>query len=175
MLKKFRITIDPVQKDASPSLGLGLSPTFVAFTPWTSLDGYLELLAWLVARRLVDRVTPIQLSLRLLIPPGSRLLALSELRERVGPLDPEGLMHPWVHPDPVMDALAEEAWTLVEESERSGVGPRETFHALWRAAHRRAGREAPALRLPPAGPVPARLSEPWYCCAEPTRQQVAFV
>jgi radical SAM superfamily enzyme YgiQ (UPF0313 family) len=62
------------------SLGMTLHPTFVPFTPWTTLEGYLDLLRVLEAEQLIENVAPIQLGIRLLIPEGSRLLALVLLR-----------------------------------------------------------------------------------------------
>ena len=54
--------------------GIALAPTFVAFTPWTTLEGYLALLARLVELQLVASVPPVQLTIRLLVPAGSHLL-----------------------------------------------------------------------------------------------------
>ncbi|HEY2744670.1 MAG TPA: CUAEP/CCAEP-tail radical SAM protein, partial [Polyangia bacterium] len=51
-----------------------LRPTFVPFTPWTTLEDYLALVDWIEARGMIDHVDPIQLAIRLLIPPGSLLL-----------------------------------------------------------------------------------------------------
>ena len=63
---------------------LALQPTFVPFTPWTTLEGYCELLEVLRDEELVENVAPIQLAIRLLIPAGSRLLELEEIRRGVG-------------------------------------------------------------------------------------------
>ncbi|HEY4330854.1 MAG TPA: CUAEP/CCAEP-tail radical SAM protein, partial [Phycisphaerae bacterium] len=76
-------------------LGMTLHPTFVTFTPWTTLDGYLDLLRVIVAEDLVENVAPVQLGIRLLIPEGSRLLELAETRELVGAFDAESLVYPW--------------------------------------------------------------------------------
>src|SRR5260221_7437725 len=85
--------------------GLTLSPTFITFTPWTSWRGYRDLLETLVELDLVENVSPIQLAMRLLIPAGSRLLDLEEIREMVGPFDPSALTYPWRHGDPSLDRL----------------------------------------------------------------------
>src|SRR5205807_1135644 len=69
-------------------LDLVLHATFVPFTPWTTLDSYLELLRVLRENDLVENVAPIQLAIRLLIPRGSRLLELDEIRHLAGPYDP---------------------------------------------------------------------------------------
>ncbi len=50
--------------------GVTLVPTFVAFHPWLTLDGYCDLLDTIDGLDLVDHVAPIQLAIRLLIPAG---------------------------------------------------------------------------------------------------------
>ena len=59
--------------------GLSLRPTFVAFTPWTTLDDYIELCELVTSHDLHHEVDPVQLAIRLLIPPGSLLLDRPEL------------------------------------------------------------------------------------------------
>ena len=51
--------------------GIALAPTFVAFTPWTTLEGYIALLRAAVELQLVESVPPVQLIIRLLVPEGS--------------------------------------------------------------------------------------------------------
>ena len=94
-------------------LGLILQPTFVPFTPWTSLSGYRDLLALLAEQDLIENVAPIQLGIRLLIPAGSRLLELDDLRKTLGEFDSAGLVYPWKHADARMDPLV---------GARSGIG-----------------------------------------------------
>jgi hypothetical protein len=60
------------------ALGIALAPTFVPFTPWTTLVGYRELLATLLKLQLVEAVPPVQLAIRLLVPQGSYLLQLAD-------------------------------------------------------------------------------------------------
>jgi radical SAM superfamily enzyme YgiQ (UPF0313 family) len=147
-------------------IGLTLAPTFVAFTPWISLEGYQDLLATLAELDLVEHVGSIQLAIRLLIPAGSRLLELPEVRDLVGGFDEALLSHRWRHPDPRVDRLQEEAQALVKAGEASGASRQEMFGQLWRLAERAAGesrRSRPARRRGPARtPIPF-MSEPWYC------------
>ena len=86
--------------------GLVLQPTFVPFTPWTTLDNYVDLLEHIKRLDLVDAVAPIQLAIRLLIPPGSRLLELDDVKHAVGPFDPAALVYPWKNTDERLDDLA---------------------------------------------------------------------
>src|SRR3989449_5470037 len=70
-------------------LGMTLHPTFVPFTPWTTVDGYLDLLRVIEQHGVIESVAPIQLGIRLLIPEGSRMLELDDVRLIVGPFDPQ--------------------------------------------------------------------------------------
>ncbi len=147
-------------------IGLAMNPTFVAFTPWTTLPGYLDFLARIAALDLVDTVAPIQYGIRLLIPAGSLLLTLPDVAELAGPFDPATLVHPWAHPDPDVDRLGEEVLAIARAA---GDDRRRAFAAVWDAA--RARIPAGDVRWPVAPPLdeampPATvpyLTEPWYC------------
>jgi hypothetical protein len=157
-------------------LGMTLHPTFVPFTPWTTLDGYLELLRVLHQQSLIENVAPIQLGIRLLIPEGSRMLELEDVRRLIGPFDPQSLAYPWKNPDPRLDVLSETVQEIAAAAERQQESRHATFERIWKAAHLAAGLPAPAIvatQLSPAS-VPY-LSEPWYCCAEPTRDQLVSI
>lgn len=142
--------------------GIVLAPTFIPFHPWMTLAGYCELLETIATLDLVDAVAPIQLAIRLLIPEGSRLLELEEVRRLVEPFDPRRLIYPWRHADATVDVLQEDVFrlvTLLRDRPR-----REVFRAIWTLAHERAGRApvAPPERRSDGRTVPF-LTEPWYC------------
>jgi hypothetical protein len=146
--------------------GLVLVPTFVTFTPWISLEGYQELLWQLAELDLIEHVPPIQLAMRLLIPAGSKLLELPEVRDLVGEFDPAALVYPWKHPDPRMDRLSEEVFALVKDAEAMGESRREIFARVWERVERTGSgslrRPPEAHRGRPRATIPY-LSEPWYC------------
>jgi radical SAM superfamily enzyme YgiQ (UPF0313 family) len=145
--------------------GLALCPTFVAFTPWTSLTGYRDLLALVAELGLIDNVPPIQLAVRLLIPAGSRLLDLPEVRALVGAFDDAGLSYRWTHPDPRVDELCAGVTAAVQGGLRTDASRRETFQHIWALTHAALGLETPALPPCPEGPgvLASRVSEPWFC------------
>src|SRR5881296_1609035 len=93
--------------------GLSLRPTWVAFTPWTTLEGYREWLDFIADERLVDATDPVQYALRLLVPPGSWLLDQPAMRRHLGRFVADGFHYEWTHPDPRMDALAAEIGATV--------------------------------------------------------------
>jgi radical SAM superfamily enzyme YgiQ (UPF0313 family) len=157
-------------------LGLTLHPTFVPFTPWTTVDGYLNLLRVIEQQGVIENVAPIQLGIRLLIPEGSRMLELEDVQRLVGTFDPQLLAYPWKNADPRLDALSEAVQEIAAAAERQKESRPATFERIWKVAHAAAGTPAPRLNLlsQSQSGVPF-LSEPWYCCAEPTRDQLVSI
>ncbi len=152
--------------------GVALAPTFVPFTPWTQLEGYIALLARLIELELIESVPPIQLAIRLLVPQGSELLKLPGFTQYLDAFDPTLLGYPWRHSDPRVDALHKDIQAWVMEAESKNLPRREIFAHLWNLAHTAAGLHTPPLPTGDIAPPGPRLSEPWYCCAEPTDQQL---
>jgi radical SAM superfamily enzyme YgiQ (UPF0313 family) len=124
--------------------GLALSPTFVPFTPWTTLDGYDELRQTLDRLELTEQVAPIQLAIRLLITNGSPLLELPDIQAVVTEFDPASLTWPWRHRDPRVDALQQEVMLGVMSRSKQ---PRTVPH----------------------------MTEAWYCCAEPSAEDMRLI
>jgi hypothetical protein len=156
--------------------GLTLTPTFVTFTPWTTLRDFRELLETLIDLDLVENIAPIQLAIRLLIPAGSRLLELPEMRAKLGEFDSSALSYQWRHDDPAVERLCAEIQSLIQREERQTDPQRKSrraiFARIWDLAH---DRPLPAgFHFATSGAVPF-LSEAWYCCAEPTSEQLAQV
>jgi hypothetical protein len=156
-------------------VSLTLAPTFVAFTPWTTLEGYCDLLGTIDRLGLVEHVSPIQLAIRLLVTEGSRLLELPDIRDVIREFNPRSLSYPWTHADDRVDDLQKRIEAFVSGNLS---GPRrEIFGSIWTLAHEVAGIPA-ERRTDPGGTAPMtipHLSEPWYCCAEPTSEQLALL
>ena len=153
---------------------IGFSPTFVAFTPWITLEGYVALLERLVVLELVEGVAPIQLAIRLLIPQGSYLLDLPGFRDLIDTFDADLLGYPWRHRDPHVDVLQAAAQDYIERAEESDLSRRQVFAGVWNMAHEALQAPVPELPSSLGYPIP-RHSEPWYCCAEPTSLQLEIV
>ena len=124
--------------------GITLSPTFVPFTPWTTLDGYDELLHLLQELDMMEQLAPIQLAIRLLITNGSPLLELPDIQAVITDFDPASLTWPWRHPDPRVDARQQSVMRHVMEKSKA------------------------------ARAVP-HMTEAWYCCAEPSAEDMRLI
>jgi radical SAM superfamily enzyme YgiQ (UPF0313 family) len=143
--------------------GLTLVPTFVPFTPWTTLAGYCELLTVIDSLDLVEHVAPVQLMIRLLIPEGSRLLELEEVRSVTGAYSPKSLTYPWTHRDPAVDALQRSVEAIV--GRRLVADRQAVFAEVWQTAFAAARLAPPLRREQPRlsrAAIPY-LNEPWYC------------
>jgi hypothetical protein len=143
------------------SLRLTLVPTFVAFHPWTTLASYCDLLDVIEREDLVDHVAPIQLGIRLLIPQGSRMLELDEVRRGAGSFDPNTLTFRWIHRIPEVDRLHADIASLV--GSRLNAERRELFDAISECAHERAGIPRPRVGAIVGRATVPYLNEPWYC------------
>ncbi len=143
--------------------GLTLRPTFLPFTPWLSLEGYLGLLDFIEGHDLVGAVDPVQLAVRLLVPRGSSLLQSPALAPYLSGFDEETLSYRWVHPDPRMDALQQDVAAIVEDAARSDQTGPTTFSRVRARTLDVLG--APPRRLVPVAASAAvpRLTEPWFC------------
>ncbi len=155
-------------------VGIFLAPTFVPFTPWTTLQGYCGLLRKVAELDLVHAVAPVQLSIRLLLPLGSRLLESDDCDLWLGPFDPELLGYGWSHPDPQVDALQDRVQRWVMESEEREVPRMDVFAGIWEMAHAAAAMTAGEIPDQRQTHVP-HMTEPWYCCAEPTANQFSLM
>jgi len=147
-------------------VGITLRLSLVSFTPWTTLDDYIEVLEFVENHGLMDQVDPVQYSIRLLVPPGSTLLKRPAIRPFLGELDQASFLYPWFHPDPRMDRLYHEVSAVVEEAACSGEEPVKTFQRVRELAYRMRGDPVPAGG--PAGVDSVkrrapRLTESWFC------------
>lgn len=188
LLAKGHTAADVAQAlEITRGAGVALRPSLLPFTPWTTLADYLELFEFVEEQGLVYHIDPVQYSIRLLIPPGSWVLAVPEIQPFLGPLEEESFSYRWRHRDPRLEWLYGAVRRVVESAARSGEDPLVTFRRIREAAlqaagpsarHRRPVRERPwaaradpplALAIPPRRPP--RLTEPWFCCAEPMEEQ----
>ena len=148
--------------DIVHSAGIALRPTWVPFTPWTTLDDYLEILQFVDTYRLIYHVDPVQYAVRLLIPPGSYLLNRPETKTLSLTLDEASFSYTWEHPDARTDELHKTVNVLVENDARSSVDALETFYRIWALAADMQGQAPPRYEREVHLPAP-RLTEAWFC------------
>lgn len=157
------------------SYGIEVRPSWLPFTPWTTVEDLVALVDFVVDHDLVANVDPVQYSVRLLVPDGSLLLAEPAMTKYLGAYDPTSLGWTWVHPDPVVDGLQADIAAVVEA--HADEDPERTFDRVEQLVRSAApgASDRPAGAVTSVGPRGARprLTEPWFCCSEPTEAQLA--
>ncbi len=162
--------------------GIEIRPSLLPFTPWSRLDDLEEIMAVLVDLDLVANVDPVQYTLKLLVPKGSLLLQTRDLRAVLGDYDSEAMSFRWTAIYPETIQLQERLADLARESEEAGRGFEETLEAMAIEIHRAVsssgGDESAFVRRVVSAVDDAkidarpRLTESWFCCAEPTSSQL---
>lgn len=158
--------------------GIALRPSLVPFTPWTMLEDIVELFDFVEREGLIDYLDPVQYTIRLLIPPGSLLLSEPSVAPTLGSLAQESFTYQWTHPDPRIDRLQGLFSEVVEKETQAEKDPETIFYQLKELAHAARDGRPPlnvAHRSHAERHRPPRLTEAWFCCAEPTKDQFAVL
>lgn len=152
---------------------ISLRPTWLPFLPWTTPSDVADIFRFLDQHDLAPSVDPVQFAIRVLIPEGSLLIDLPEMKTHLTHFDPEALTWGWEFVDAdaerlhkELDRIAASASDCQEESE------------ITMAEMRRVVSDISGVNLgaPPVFAAKApRLSESWFCCAEPTAGQATAI
>src|SRR3954464_14463592 len=110
--------------------GIEPRPSFMPFTPWTTLDDVRDLVDFVAAHDLVGNVDPVQYTIRLLLPEGSLLLDHPDMQPHLGAYDAERLSWTWSAADPEMDELQARVAAMVEGAAASGEAPERTYRRI---------------------------------------------
>jgi radical SAM superfamily enzyme YgiQ (UPF0313 family) len=137
--------------------GIEPRPSFMPFTPWTTLDDVVELLDFVARHDLVGNVDPVQYTIRLLLPEGSLLLDHPDMQPYLGGYDAERLSWTWSAEDPEMDELQARLGALAESAAAASEDPARTYERIRAEVGAGAQIEAGSVEGRP------RLTEPWFC------------
>lgn len=150
------------------SAGIEVRPSFLPFTPWSSLGGIGELFAFVEQCDLIDSIDAVQLAIRLLVPVGSLLVDHAEMRPHLGSYDAAAMTYSWTSADPRVDALQVELAKIAESGSVAAEPPRETYARMRSAVE--AALAAAGIEVPFGGAIPfgsivgrPRMTESWFC------------
>jgi Radical SAM superfamily len=160
--------------------GIEPRPSFLPFTPWTTAADLVDLLDLVTSCDLVGNVDPVQFSIRLLVPPGSLLLRSGALESLLGPYDSEHLSWTWHSSDTRLDELCARLAAIAQRIGAESWPAKDAFRAVrfevLGALGYNLSMQSPQVdarcRSHLAEDERPKLSEPWFCCAEPTSAQL---
>lgn len=152
--------------DLLEAVSIALRPSLLPFSPWETLESYIELLRFFEERRLIEHLDPVHFSIRLLVPPGSALLDVPDSKEWLRELDATAYTYRWQHPDPRMDEIQQRVATLVEQAQYVQADPIETFFTIKALALAAKGQDvsiSKAVQAYGTRKVVPHLTESWFC------------
>lgn len=158
--------------------GVEPRPSLLPFSPWSTRADLIELLDFVVAYDLIWNVDPVQYAIRLLLPPESALAAEPDalLRAALIGYDADELGFTWRHADPLLDEIYRTLAELVERATAQNLSTDVTYAEIRSSIYSMLDLADPGLPDVLSvgrgnGPSRPRLSESWFCCAEPTKAQ----
>ncbi len=155
------------------SAGIHLRPSWLPFVPWATTDHITGLFRFIADSDLVGVTDPVQLAIRLLIPGGSLLESHASVTPYLGEFDEHALTWLWSFGDPVVERVSKELESIAAAGSDCGQHFHETLTSMWEAVETITGEDLGPIP-PVEGHVP-RLTESWFCCAEPTESQTISI
>ncbi len=155
--------------EVTRAAGIALRPSLLPFTPWSTLQDFIDILDWVEAEDLIEHVDPVHYTIRLLVPPGSLLLRHPEMQPHLGELDREHLTYRWQHPYSEVDELQKALARIVEESVARNDDLEQTFRLVRNHVDLKFGVAAKAAGSSTSKAPrrrhqrPPRLTESWFC------------
>jgi hypothetical protein len=140
--------------------------------PWTTPDDVADIFEFIDEHRLTGATDPVQMSIKLLMPRGSLLEERPELASHLIGYDREALTWRWEFATPETEILQKELEVIAARASDCGQETVATLDEMRAAVARSTGRTMPPLEIGSAAP---RLTESWFCCAEPTGAQTLTI
>jgi radical SAM superfamily enzyme YgiQ (UPF0313 family) len=150
-------------------VGIHIRPTWLPFFPWTTPDDVARIFEFIDSSELTGSTDPVQMSIKLLVPRGSLLEDHPALTPHLDYYDTDALTWRWTFDDPETAVLHKELETIAANASDCGQEAAATLDEMRQVVSRVSGRDLP----PTSGSteVAPRLTESWFCCAEPTQGQ----
>lgn len=148
--------------------GMHIRPTWLPFFPWTGPGDVADIFEFLDANDLVAATDPVQMSIKLLLPKGSLLEEHPAVVPHLRGYDEKALSWSWEFVDERTALLYEELEAVASAASDCGQDIAVTLNEMRELVSRVSGQPLPPFVLDSDAP---RLTESWYCCAEPTRSQ----
>jgi hypothetical protein len=158
--------------DLTRAAGVHIRPTWLPFMPWTTPGDVADIIEFIDRHHLAGATDPVQMSIKLLMPRGSLLEERPEVAPYLRGYDREALTWRWEFAHPETEVLHKELDAIAASASDCGQETVATLDQMRAAVARTTGRTMPPIATASATP---RLTESWFCCAEPTGAQALTI
>jgi radical SAM superfamily enzyme YgiQ (UPF0313 family) len=158
--------------DLTMAAGVYIRPTWLPFMPWTTPEDVADIFEFIDDHDLAGATDPVQMSIKLLMPRGSLLEERPEVAPYLRGYDREALTWRWEFAHPETEVLHKELDAIAASASDCGQETVATLDQMRAAVARTTGRTMPPIATASATP---RLTESWFCCAEPTGAQALTI
>ena len=148
---------------------IDIRPTWMPFSPWTEQNDLINIIKLIENYKLRETVDPIQLTIKLLVPKNSLILKRPEMKEYLLDYDPSSFSYAWKYKFPNIDNIQNELFTYVLQHESENEYAQYLGLVDILESHTNEtllNSEKYSQRIVP------KLSETWFCCAEPNKIQL---
>lgn len=148
---------------------IDIRPTWMPFSPWTEQNDLISIIKLIENYKLRETVDPIQLTIKLLVPKNSLILKRPEMKEYLLDYDPASFSYAWKYKFPNIDNIQNELFTYVLQHESENEYTQYLGLVDILESHTNEtllNSEKYSQRIVP------KLSETWFCCAEPNKIQL---
>ena len=148
---------------------IDIRPTWMPFSPWTEQNDLISIIKLIENYKLRETVDPIQLTIKLLVPKNSLILKKPEMKEYLLDYDPASFSYAWKYKFPNIDNIQNELFTYVLQHESENEYTQYLGLVDILESHTNEtllNSEKYSQRIVP------KLSETWFCCAEPNKIQL---
>lgn len=156
--------------DLVRSVGIHIRPTWLPFLPWTDVGDIVGIFRFIDSHELTSATDPVQMSIKLLIPRGSLLEDHPAVIPHLEQYDESALTWRWQFARPEVAVIQKELESIAANASECGQQASATLQEMREAVERLTGEDLGPM--PEEELVAPRLTESWFCCAEPTESQV---
>jgi len=152
--------------------GIHIRPTWLPFFPWTTPGDVADVFEFIDDHDLVGATDPVQMAIKLLMPRGSLLESHGAMTPHLVGYDDAALTWRWDFADSETELLYKELEAIAANASDCGQEATATLNEMRVVVSRASGRDLRPLDA--VAPAP-RLTESWFCCAEPTGAQTISI
>ena len=158
--------------EISQDFGIDIRPTWMPFSPWTELNDLSNIVKLIEKYELRETVDPIQLTIKLLIPKHSLIIKKPEINKYLGNYEKNSLSFKWEYENNDVEKLQSSLFDFILNN--SELDEHKQYLGMVNIIEKCTDTKLLTNSSYDFKNVP-KLSETWFCCAEPSKIQLESI